>query len=126
MINEVMNAEMSVTNPKVGMCATMFVGSDRYAMVVTEVLAKNKIRVEHMLDNHYDEGFITDETGAEFVPVYKMHNYAHVNDTETSIVPSGTVYTYRKNKRWMPVGTGLWETCSIHLGSADNYLDPCF
>ena len=31
-----------IKNIKVGMAATMFVGSDRYAMVVTEVLSPKK------------------------------------------------------------------------------------
>ena len=126
MVNEVMSAEMSSTNPVVGMCATMFVGSDRYAMVVTEVINKKKIRVDHMNIEHYNGEKRKDDSGAEFIPLHKMNAYAEVNDECTSIVPCGQIYTYRKNKRWMPAGSGLWETCSIHLGKADNYRDPNF
>ena len=42
-----------IKNIKVGMAATMFVGSDRYAMVVTEVISQKKIRLSHMMDEDY-------------------------------------------------------------------------
>lgn len=126
LLNECMSCEMSSTNPSVGMCATMFVGSDRYAMVVTEVINKKKIRVDYMEDSHYNEAKTTDENGADFVPLCKMHVYTQINDERTSIVPRGRIYTYRKNKRWMREGDDCWGTCSIHLGKADNYRDPSF
>ena len=124
MLNEVMNCKMSSTNPSVGMCATMFVGSDRYAMVVTEVLGKNKIRVDHMTDEDYNGEKYSDENDNDFIPIFNMHKYARVNNTQTGFESSGKIYTYRKNKRWMPAGEGLWGTCSIHLGKAENYRDP--
>ena len=47
-INEVMNCKSSAKNNIIpGMGATMFVGSDRYAMVVTEVITPKKIKVNH-------------------------------------------------------------------------------
>ena len=126
LLNECMSCEMSSTNPSVGMCATMFVGSDRYAMVVTEVINKKKIRVDYMEDSHYNEAKTTDESGADFIPAYKMNVYTQINDDRTSIVPRGQIYTYRKNKRWMRECDSCWGTCSIHLGKADNYRDPSF
>ena len=108
------------------MCATMFVGSDRYAMVVTEVINKKKIRVDHMIDDDYNGEKYSDQNGADFIPIFNMNKYARVNDEQTGFESTGRIYTYRKNKRWMPAGSGLWETCSIHLGKADNYRDPSF
>lgn len=129
MINEVMNARKSSTKPFVGMTATMFVGSDRYAMVVTEVFSNNKIRVDYMHDNHYDEkerANLKDSDGNEFLLAKQMQQYTTINEDRTSIVPTGEIYTYRKNKRWMKNGTNMWETGAIHLGYAENYRDPSF
>jgi len=51
-LNEVMNCKASVKNAIIpGMGATMFVGSDRYAMVVTKVITPKKIMVAHLRDN---------------------------------------------------------------------------
>ena len=126
LLNECMNCEMSLTNPSVGMCATMFVGSDRYAMVVTEVINKKKIRIDHMADDDYNGEKYSDQNGTDFVPVFNMNKYARVNDKQTGFESTGKIYTYRKNKRWMPAGKGLWDTCSIHLGKPENYRDPSF
>ena len=126
MINEVMSCKMSVTEPKLGMCATMFVGSDRYAMVVTEVLAKDKIRVDYMEDEDIKSEKYTDENGAEYVPVFNMCKYAKVNDEQTGFTSRGKIYTLRKNHRWMPKGESLWGCSAIHLGKAEEYRDPSF
>ena len=51
MINEVMGVQKSDnSNLYVGLCGTMFVGSDRYAMVITEVISSKVVRVDHMND----------------------------------------------------------------------------
>ena len=129
LVNEYMTAKKSSVKPYVGMTATMFVGSDRYAMVVTEVLGKNKIRVDHMLDEHYNDkvkASLKDSDGNEFLLTNQMQKYTTVNEDCTSIVPTGVIYTYRKNKRWMEQGCGMWGTCAIRLGYADNYRDPNF
>ena len=126
LLNECMSCEMSSTNPSVGMCATMFVGSDRYAMVVTEVINKKKIRVDHMVDEDYNGEKHSDQNGADFVPIFNMNKYARVNDEHTGFESTGQIYTYRKNKRWMREGDDCWGTRSIHLGKADNYMDPSF
>lgn len=126
LLNECMSCEMSSTSPSVGMCATMFVGSDRYAMVVTEVINKKKIRVDHMTDEDYNGEKHSDQNGADFVPIFNMNKYARVNDEHTGFESTGQIYTYRKNKRWMREGDDCWGTRSIHLGKADNYMDPSF
>ena len=127
-LNEAMNCSKSVKNTIVpGMCGTMYCGSDRYAVVVTEVLSAKRIKVAHLLDKHEpyircnDEG--VDILSPEFVEDYKQfvpdqYGYCGYH------VPR--IYTLRKNGRWMPAGKGMWETCSIHIGHAENYRDPNF
>ena len=52
-INEVMNTRANEI-PKVGMPATMFVGSDRYAMIVLKVKSPKKVIVTYMHDTDYE------------------------------------------------------------------------
>jgi len=123
-INEAMGVRKSETeNIKVGMVATLFVGSDSYAMVVTEVISPKKIRVSHMMDEDYSTLDENDEN-VQFLSKNQMKKYVHV--TDTTILPIGEIYSYRKNKRWIGEGRGLWETGGIHLGHATNYRDPSF
>ena len=100
-INEAMSCKVSVKNNVVaGMVGTMFVGSDRYPIVVATVFSPKHIKIAD-LPNAYLSKFIS-----------KVHEL--------------TDYTLRKNGRWMPKGEGMWGTCSVHLGHADSYLDPDF
>jgi len=126
-LNEAMNCSASVkNNVKPGMGATMFCGSDRYAMVVTEVLTPKKIKVAHVLDAHEDK--FVDENGIDFLPNELLEEYKKFVPDEygycSFYVPR--TYTLRKNGRWMPQGNGMWETSSIHIGVAENYRDPSF
>ena len=123
MVNEAMNAKKSVINPEVRMGATMFVGSDRYAMVVTHVLSPKRIVVAHIFDCH-ENIFEKDENGIEWMPKDVMNMY--FNSDKPYNYHEGHVYTYRKNKRWMPLGDDMWGTGSIHVGHAENYRDPSF
>ena len=67
-LNEVMNCKSSAKNNIIpGMGATMFVGSDRYAMVVTEVITPKKIKVNHVMNGHMPE-FKTNENGIMILP----------------------------------------------------------
>ena len=126
LVNEAMNGKMSLTNPKVGMCATQFCGSDRWPYVVTEVISKNKIRVDGMNDFHYSSEKIIDENGAEFLYPKMMGYYTKITEDGKTMVPTGKIYTYRKNKRWIREGKDMWDTGAIHLGKADEYRDPNF
>lgn len=122
-LNEVMSMRKSEQDSiEVGMCATMFVGSDRYAMVVTEVLTPKKIRVAHMLNEHYDKLDDNDER-VQFLDLEDMKFYESQFDTSYY---RGAIFTLRKNGRWLPQGASLHDTGAIHLGHADNYRDPCF
>ena len=127
-VNEVMNCKKSVKNSiKPGMGATMYCGSDRYAMVVTEVISPKTIKVAHCLDAHEDK-FVEDENGIEMLPIEMVEEYKKFVPDKYGYcgfnVPR--TYTLRKNGRWMPKGAGMWETRSIHIGCADSYRDPSF
>lgn len=129
-INEVMNCKASVKNDIVpGMGATMFVGSDRYAMVVTKVITPKKIMVAHLRDEDVDK-LNTNENGIDILPKDILKFYFSQNETDNWGYPLSyhysIEYTLRKNGRWMPKGKGMWETCSIHIGKAENYRDPSF
>ena len=116
-INEVMNTRADET-PKVGMPATRFVGSDRYAMIVLEVLSPKRVIVAHMHDSDYAEYEKNPEAFDGEAAIEKYKNLGSYYQ--------GIEYTLRKNGRWLPKGLGLWETCSVRFGEADNYRDPCF
>lgn len=129
-LNEAMNCKASVKNDIFpGMGATMFVGSDRYAMVVTSVLSPKRITVSHVMDGHMNE-FKTNENGIMILPedcleVYASHD---VKDKWGQYISyyHPIEYTLRKNGRWMRKGDGMWGTSSIHIGHAENYRDPSF
>lgn len=128
-LNEVMNCNKSVKNDIVsGMGATMFCGSDRYAMVVTKVITPKKIMVAHVANDHVDK-FIT-ENDVMILPEEYMKFYDRQNKTDEWGHPlsyhRSIEYTLRKNGRWMPKGEGMWGTSSIHVGYAEDYRDPNF
>lgn len=127
MVNEIMNAEMSVLKPELGMVGTMFVGTDRYAMVVTEVFNDKKIRVDYISDEEMNNICTAEGKNWDRLPwSVLVKDHVRVNDAHTGWEGRGKIYSYRKNKRWMPEGQGCWGTCSIHLGKAENYRDPNF
>jgi len=127
MINEVMGVQKSDnSNLYVGLCGTMFVGSDQYAMVITEVISSKAVRVDYIDDNDYQNSIMKDENGSDYIPVYRMSGYAKVNDERTGFVSSGTIFKLRKNGRWVRENDSLWSTGAVHFGNANNYMDPSF
>ena len=125
MINEAMSCNASEKNHLyVGLCGTKFVGSDRYAVVITEVISPKCVRVDNMSNNDYVNNRRTDEYGNEFI--MDMRHYSHVNAERTKIEATGKVYKLRKNGRWIVDGDGLWSTGAVHFGEADEYRDPSF
>lgn len=124
-LNEVMNSRVSMKNNiMVGLAATEFVGSDRYACVVTDVISDKKIRIAPM--TYEDYASLNENDTLQYLETSRMINYIDLTEDGKHIQPIGTIYTLRKNGRWMPEGSGLWGTCSIHLGHAENYRDPSF
>lgn len=127
MINEVMGVQKSDnSNLYVGLCGTMFVGSDQYAMVITEVISPKVVRVDYIDDNDYQNSIMKDENDSDYIPVYRMSGYAKVNEERTGFVSSGIIFKLRKNNRWIRQGDSLWGTGAVHFGKANNYMDPSF
>ena len=129
-LNEAMNTSKFIMpgNVKAGMAATEFVGSDRYAMVVINVIGAKTIRVAHLRDEH-ESLLKTDENGVQWLPDELLESYLKAdvpNEFGYYNYFAGTTYTFRKNNRWMPKGEGMWGTCSISIGYAENYRDPSF
>ena len=126
-VNEFMNCKKSVTSDiKPGMGATLYCGTDRYPMVVLAVISPKHIKVAHVLRDHEDK-FI-EKGGIDMLPEELLSNYEFMKtaDPYSNSCAKPLDYTYRKNCRWMPQGSDMWGTCSIHIGKADHYLDPCF
>lgn len=125
MVGEVMNVRKSDNNNLyVGLCGTQFVGSDCYAVVITEIISPKAVRIADMNDNDYDNNRLVDENGNEYLK--DMKNYARVNKERTSIVPTGVIFKLRKNGRWIQEGNSLWATGGVHFGKAEEYRDPSF
>jgi len=125
MINEAINCNSSEKNHLyVGLCGTRFVGSDRYAVVITEIISPKCVRVAHMKDDDYNSNRPLDEYGNEFI--FDMRNYVRVNQERTKIETIGEVYKLRKNGRWIEEGQDLWSAGGVHFGEADEYRDPSF
>ena len=126
-VNEVMNCSKSVKNNIIpGMGATMYVGTDRYAMVVTHVISLKKVKVTYVDDLSL---FSKDENGIDMMKPNELTKLQAYDDyTPCSGHSHGLLHTYtlRKNGRWMPAGKDMWGTCSIHIGHADEYIDPDF
>ena len=128
MVNEVINTKKSETiNIVPGMGATYFIGSDSYAMVVTEDLSPKSIMIAHVIDSHEDK-FITNKDGLDILPEEFLKEYEKFVPDEFGYksynVPRK--YTLRKNHRWVEEGHGLWDCGGIHIGHAETYRDPSF
>ena len=126
-INEVMNTKAN-ENPEVGMGATRFVGSDRYAMVVVKVNSKKNVEIAHVPHDMEDK-FVTDEYGIMRLPDEYLNKIIELGNKKMDFGKpyyAGIPYSLRKNGRWLPKGEGLWGTCSVRFGYAENYMDPCF
>jgi len=122
LINESMNCSMSVRNPEVGMCGTLFCGSDRYPVVVTEIIDRRTIRVDFLEDFDYEYSIIGKlDNNINYLHPNRLSHYMWNSDEG-----KGKPYTYRKNKRWIEMGKDMWSAASVHLGKADSYRDPNF
>ena len=117
-INEIMSCEMSVT-PTVGMLGTMYVGTDRYAVMCTKVSSPKRVKVVTLYNfESIPADCFEKKDGIEYMKKEYFDNNFSNDD--------GLPYSFRKNGRWMPMGLSAWGTCSIHFGVADPYQDPCF
>ena len=125
-LNESMNCSKSQNNLYVGLCGTQFVGSDRYAVVITEIISPKCVRVADMLDEDYTHNIKQDKDGNDYLEESIMKNYITIDNKRISIKPCGELFKLRKNGRWIQEGIGLWSTGSVHFGEAIEFLDPGF
>jgi len=124
-LNEAINCHKSEKNNLyVGLCGTEYVGSDRYAVVITEIISPKCVRVAGMTSEDYESYRPKDENGNEYLP--NVSKYVRVNAERTKIEARGDIYKLRKNGRWIREGRDLWSTGAIHFGEADEYRDPSF
>lgn len=127
MLNEAMHCSKSQKNNLyVGLCGTQYVGSDRYAVVITEIISPKCVRVAHMRDADYSHNIKQDSNDNDFLEPSIMENYITIDEERISFKPSGKLFKLRKNGRWIQEGNGLWSTGSVHFGEADEYRDPSF
>ena len=126
LINETMNCSTSEKNHLyVGLCGTKYIGSDRYAVVITEVFTPKMVRVAYLHNSDYNDGNIpTDEYGNQFIE--DLSSYVRINRDRTKFDIEGKIYKLRKNGRWIEEGISLWSTGGVHFGEADEYRDPSF
>lgn len=126
-LNEVMNCDKSEKkNLYVGICGTMYVGSDRYAVVITEIISPKCVRVSYMNHIDYENDRLIDENGNEYISNSNMKKYCYLNKEKTKFMSLGNIFKLRKNGRWIKEGDSLWSTGAVHFGHADEYRDPSF
>lgn len=100
-----------------GLTGTMYVGSDSYAVVVTKVFTDKKCEVAETLN--LDLSKVYSEDGLDVVDKDTLISIQEGNDEKT-------IYTLRKNGRWMPQGKEMYGPCSVKFGYAEKFLDPDF
>lgn len=125
-LNESTNCSKSQKNLYVGLCGTQFVGSDRYAVVITEIISPKCVRVADMRDDDYSHNIKQDKDGNDYLEESIIKNYITIDNKRISIKPCGKLFKLRKNGRWIQEGNGLWTTGSVHFGEAIEFLDPGF
>lgn len=115
---------MNTNNVYVGLCGTKHVGSDMYAMVITEILSPKCIRVADMTDTDYNFNRVKDKKGNEYIrDISPYIKYSKDNNTQ---IIYGQKYRLRKNGRWLMEGAKLHSTGAVYFGTAENYLDPSY
>lgn len=120
--NKLKNIDVNVDYDKVksGMCGTMHVGSDSYAMVVVKRLTPKSILVSYLADEDLERTEF-DENDVEVLPDKYLDNYKN-----TSGYHGPTKFKFRKNGRWIKEGSSLHGTGGLCIGRAENYRDPSF
>lgn len=126
-VNEVISCSKNVLVPKVGMMGTYFVGSDRYAVVVGKVFTKRKIGIVTL----YNESDYLDTKTVDGIEYWNndaalKYGTDLLHDYDPKRFLKESIYTLRKNGRWVEEGKGMWNCGAVHLGKADAYTDPYF
>ena len=105
--------------PTVGMPATFLSFTDRHAGTVSEIISPKKIRVErcdYKVTNEVKN--YGDNVEYEYLP----RSVEELNEK-----PEGSIYTLRKNGKWIMQGASMDQTgLSVMLGAREEYYDPHF
>ena len=117
---------MNTPNLVIGLCGTYHIGSDRYAVVISEVISPKAVRVTDMLSEDYSKYIEHREDGNEYLPDERMINYCKVNEDHTKFISRGMIYTLRKNGYWIPEGNSMHSGGFVTFGEAEEYRDPSF
>lgn len=99
---------MSYTTPELKEKCTLFIGSDRYAGEVIEVIAKNKVVVRHLRATRTDNNGYGGE---------QEYSFESNENGQTEIVVKS-----RNSNVWKIKGSSL----RVAFGFADQYYDPHF
>lgn len=120
------NKEIEVVLPVPGMFGTMYVGSDRYAVVCTEVISNKKCKLVvmyNLTENNVGSLIKKDDEGVEYIDndyfsYIKEQSYKEDNQLEFSL---------RKNGLWYQKGSEMRPgCCGVRFGYAQPYCDPSF
>ena len=98
--------------PKVGMGATLVVGSDRYPYTII-IVSENKKTIWATPDGYKPTS---------------RHDYYGTQDYIYTTVINATAeeFTLRKNGRWVKKGESLHTGLGLHIGERRAYQDPSF
>lgn len=115
--------------PVVGSLGTMYVGSDSYIVVCTNVISNKKVVLRHIYSLDKTKDVVTDEYGYEYLTPEAYDNFikeryvgVRMNETE-----EGIHYSLRKNGVWYPKGQKIYPgCCGVRFGHGVEYSDPSF
>jgi len=115
-LNQILTTKMDWT-PEVGMMGTEYVGSDRYAVVCTEILSPKRINIATLYGVDEDniktnEDITVDKNGVMW---YEAVSSIRENDKKK--------YSLRKDKSWQKSGG---TSSRVYFGVANPYRDPSF
>lgn len=107
----------------------MYVGSDSYIVVCTNVISNKKVMLRHVYDLDKTKDVVTDKDGYEYLTpeaydnlIKEKHTITRKNETE-----EGIPYSLRKNGIWYPKGQAIYPgCCGVIFGYGDEYRDPSF
>lgn len=124
------NKEIEVVLPVPGMFGTMYVGSDRYAVICTEVISNKKCNIiicHNLTENNIEDVTKKDEEGIEYMdPTY----FEYIKEKFKNVDPEydeRLEYSLRKNGLWYQKGSEMRPgCCGVRFGYAQPYCDPSF
>lgn len=104
-------------HPELGMGVTMYGWSDRHSGTIVHVSENRKEIIVRG-----DRSVRMDKNGMSECQQYKFYQVTPVGQPEKL----GSIYTLRKNGRWILAGDNLHKGQALSLGSRDEYYDFSF